>query len=503
MENTSDINLEMIPVMPPPPGMASNFTNPPSLALLSQVLFSILIGLSIVFVACRIIYNCSIVRKLKADDICVLFALLFGIGLAVITIPLLNVSIFILPLPLLRALQLSARKKLGILLVFLTASLVITKMNLQTDYMWGSWELTIVTMVESYVAIIVACVPGTAGFFRKYISSSKYYVSATNSLYSTLNSVSRSQIAMRSGISQKRERGMGLGSVKGGAAGAEWLGSTTHLQGWNQSVSGSQNRTNSPSLEFLSAPKNKSINRITMHLTSFLTAILATSTTTAFVIQQSLPTTPITPLSSFAYVNCGLSTDALQISTLTLSPDPSPENLTITSTFSVISPILDGAYVDITVKLGLVKLLQKRYDICEVLKERGGELQCPIEKGGYEVTQTVALPKEIPSAKFVVNARAVTTIIATTPTSSFVKLSNTLIPEFSNQPTLGVPAMFYWGFCMMSPPAGGIAEKWNEVEPGNDLVPRVYPEIEGVEEDDLEKANFEKEVIVKADVGKN
>ncbi|KAH6675872.1 permease for cytosine/purines, uracil, thiamine, allantoin-domain-containing protein [Halenospora varia] len=63
-------------------------------------------------------------------------------------------------------------------------------------------------------------------------------------------------------------------------------------------------------------------------------------------------------------------------------------------------------------------------------------------------------------------------------------------------------AIFYWGFCMISPPPGGIREKWQEIEPGNDFVPRVYGEdIDGVEVDE-EKGDFEKEIAVKTDKAK-
>ncbi|KAH8745432.1 permease for cytosine/purines, uracil, thiamine, allantoin-domain-containing protein [Hyaloscypha finlandica] len=57
-------------------------------------------------------------------------------------------------------------------------------------------------------------------------------------------------------------------------------------------------------------------------------------------------------------------------------------------------------------------------------------------------------------------------------------------------------ALFYWGFCVISPPPGGIAAKWNEVEPGNDFVPRVYPQIDGVSVDDVEKGDMEKQASV-------
>ncbi|CZR68190.1 related to uracil permease [Phialocephala subalpina] len=52
-------------------------------------------------------------------------------------------------------------------------------------------------------------------------------------------------------------------------------------------------------------------------------------------------------------------------------------------------------------------------------------------------------------------------------------------------------ASLYYIFCLLFPPPGGIQEKWNEVEPGDGFVPRVYPEIDGVSFD-LENADVEK-----------
>jgi cytosine/uracil/thiamine/allantoin permease len=57
-------------------------------------------------------------------------------------------------------------------------------------------------------------------------------------------------------------------------------------------------------------------------------------------------------------------------------------------------------------------------------------------------------------------------------------------------------AIFYYAFCLISPPAGGIATKWNEIEPGDDFVPRVYPGIDGMSMNDLEKAGVSKEFEV-------
>lgn len=78
----------------------------------------------------------------------------------------------------------------------------------------------------------------------------------------------------------------------------------------------------------------------------------------------------------------------------------------------------EGAYVEVIVKLGLIKLLTKRFDFCEeayvrislftidlltfhLLHSRNANssVQCPVQPGPYEVQHTVALPKEVPRGK--------------------------------------------------------------------------------------------------------
>jgi ML domain len=77
----------------------------------------------------------------------------------------------------------------------------------------------------------------------------------------------------------------------------------------------------------------------------------------------------------------------------------------------------EGAYADVTVKLGVVKLLSKEFDLCEeayvflvlpvfaiptgISSRRNAELevQCPVKEGDYLVEHTVALPKEIPKGE--------------------------------------------------------------------------------------------------------
>ncbi|KAI9631962.1 ML domain-containing protein [Dioszegia hungarica] len=110
---------------------------------------------------------------------------------------------------------------------------------------------------------------------------------------------------------------------------------------------------------------------------------------------------------SWSYTDCGLATDLIQLKSFVVSPDPPQpgKNMTVTVEADVLDRIEEGAYVDVTVKLGLVKLLQKTFDVCEEARNNNASVQCPVEAGPYKVTQTVELPREIPHAKFVVSVR--------------------------------------------------------------------------------------------------
>ncbi|KAH9220175.1 ML domain-containing protein [Leptodontidium sp. 2 PMI_412] len=146
-------------------------------------------------------------------------------------------------------------------------------------------------------------------------------------------------------------------------------------------------------------------------------AVSASASTVSLTInhpQAKIPTSknPAYSLSSWSYIDCGAAGDALLINSINISPDPAlGKEITITASFNVNKVIEDGAYADVTVKLGLIKLLQKKFNICEELEKGSGKdvgIKCPIEKGSYEISQTVKLPREIPRAKFSINARAYT-----------------------------------------------------------------------------------------------
>ncbi|EPQ60743.1 Phosphatidylglycerol/phosphatidylinositol transfer protein [Gloeophyllum trabeum ATCC 11539] len=113
---------------------------------------------------------------------------------------------------------------------------------------------------------------------------------------------------------------------------------------------------------------------------------------------------------SWDYSVCGADTDAIQIKSIDVSPDPPKpgSNMTVNVKAYVQEVIEEGAYVDVVVKMGYVKLLSKSFDICEEARKAEASVQCPVQKGDYEVEQVAELPKEIPPGKFVVNVRGYT-----------------------------------------------------------------------------------------------
>ncbi|WZH41584.1 ML domain-containing protein [Fusarium acuminatum] len=66
------------------------------------------------------------------------------------------------------------------------------------------------------------------------------------------------------------------------------------------------------------------------------------------------------------------------------------------------SKIEEGAYVLLTVKYGLIRLISTKADLCEQIDNV--DLKCPVEAGVVEVTKSVDLPAEIPPGKYTVLA---------------------------------------------------------------------------------------------------
>ncbi|KAF5098974.1 hypothetical protein D0Z00_001840 [Geotrichum galactomycetum] len=97
-----------------------------------------------------------------------------------------------------------------------------------------------------------------------------------------------------------------------------------------------------------------------------------------------------------------------EIYRLDVTPNP-PEkgkNVTIYAEGIAKKTIKEGAYVDVEVRYGYIKLLEQTFDLCEQSKSVG--IECPIEKGKVIVNSTAAIPIEVPPGKYSVAARAYT-----------------------------------------------------------------------------------------------
>ena len=69
-------------------------------------------------------------------------------------------------------------------------------------------------------------------------------------------------------------------------------------------------------------------------------------------------------------------------------------NLVIRATGTVFETIEEGAYVNLVVKYGLIRLVNTKADLCEQVGNV--DLECPIKKGVLSITKTVEIPKEVP-----------------------------------------------------------------------------------------------------------
>lgn len=96
--------------------------------------------------------------------------------------------------------------------------------------------------------------------------------------------------------------------------------------------------------------------------------------------------------------------DIITIDEVVLTPNP-PEagtTLVIEASGTVKDTILDGAYVNLEVKYGYIRLINTQADLCKEIKNV--DLECPIEKGKLSIVKSIDLPKEIPPGKYTVQA---------------------------------------------------------------------------------------------------
>ncbi|KAF3989169.1 hypothetical protein FT663_03616 [Candidozyma haemuli var. vulneris] len=88
--------------------------------------------------------------------------------------------------------------------------------------------------------------------------------------------------------------------------------------------------------------------------------------------------------------------------------DPNPpakgQNLTFVAEGVLKQAVTDGAYVEVDVRYGFIRLIHQTYDLCDEV--HNVDLECPIKKGAQTISKSVAIPEEVPPGKYLVVARA-------------------------------------------------------------------------------------------------
>jgi hypothetical protein len=106
--------------------------------------------------------------------------------------------------------------------------------------------------------------------------------------------------------------------------------------------------------------------------------------------------TSTTTFNSPSIEDCGSLTDVFQPTDISISPDPPKRGqpLTVTVTGELSQDVTDGAFADVKVKLGVIKLVEQRLDLCKEITQI--ERECPVEKGRVDIKHTVDIPREVP-----------------------------------------------------------------------------------------------------------
>lgn len=155
-----------------------------------------------------------------------------------------------------------------------------------------------------------------------------------------------------------------------------------------------------------------SINKIFVSLTVLASGISAASLFSNTQNEQSviktLPDEKPVPGDSPVAICDITEPQILDLQSVSISPNP-PErgaNLTIHAKGFLSKEVAEGAYVDVDVRYGYIKLVSQTFDLCEEIENV--DLTCPLDKGKYDLVKTVELPDQVPPGKYVVYARAYT-----------------------------------------------------------------------------------------------
>lgn len=111
--------------------------------------------------------------------------------------------------------------------------------------------------------------------------------------------------------------------------------------------------------------------------------------------------------------DAGSSSDDLQLTDVTISPLGGKvtrgSNITVTATGDDIASyaISQGSNLKLSVKYGIITVLSKTYDLCQLLSE-SGYISCPIDpqSGSKTVTVSEEIPSDAPTGAYSGSASA-------------------------------------------------------------------------------------------------
>lgn len=103
-----------------------------------------------------------------------------------------------------------------------------------------------------------------------------------------------------------------------------------------------------------------------------------------------------------------LTKQVLTLQKVVIDPDTPTrgQNLTFVASGFLKEDIVEGAYVDVDVRYGFIRLIHQTFDLCEEVQNV--DMECPINKGQQLISKLVEIPNEVPPGKYIVNARAYT-----------------------------------------------------------------------------------------------
>ncbi|KAK7680113.1 Phosphatidylglycerol/phosphatidylinositol transfer protein [Cerrena zonata] len=98
----------------------------------------------------------------------------------------------------------------------------------------------------------------------------------------------------------------------------------------------------------------------------------------------------------------------LDLQKVEIIPNPPQKgaNFSFTAEGILAEDVEDGAYVEVDVRYGYIRLIHQTFDLCEEITKV--DLECPIEKGKQVITKEVEIPNEVPPGRYIVNAKAYT-----------------------------------------------------------------------------------------------